>query len=94
MKLVLASKNPKKIRELNTILAQLGITDHKEAVCYPGCEVNMGSAIMETKPSLQDGKLITGASAGCAISFGLSLIRALRGEDAAKTIADQIVIRA
>jgi transcriptional regulator GlxA family with amidase domain len=54
----------------------------------------MGSAVIETKPSLQDGKLITGASAGCAVSFGLSLIRALRGEDAAKTIADQIVIRA
>ncbi len=77
-----------------TVLAELGITDGKHAVCYPGCESAMGSAIMEVKPSLQDGKLITGASAGCAVSFGLSLIRALRGEDAAKTIADQIVIRA
>ena len=77
-----------------TVLAELGITDGKHAVCYPGCEANMGSAIMEAKPSLQDGKLITGASAGCAVSFGLSLIRALRGEEVAKTIADQIVIRA
>ena len=76
-----------------TILADLGITDGKHAVCYPGCEENMGSAIMEEKPSLQDGKLITGASAGCAVHFGLSLIRALRGADAANTIADQIVIR-
>ncbi len=76
-----------------TVLAELGIAEGKHAVCYPGCEANMGSAIVEIKPSLQDGKLITGASAGCAISFGLSLIRALRGEDAAKTIADQIVIR-
>ena len=77
-----------------TVLADLGITNGKHAVCYPGCEEGMGNAIIETKSSLQDGKLITGASAGCAISFGLSLIRALRGEDAAKTIADQIVIRA
>ena len=76
-----------------TILADLGITNGKHAVCYPGCEKNMGSAIMEEKPSLQDGKLITGASAGCAVHFGLSLIRALRGADAANTIADQIVIR-
>ena len=76
-----------------TVLADLGITDGKHAVCYPGCEANMGSAIMETKPSLQDGKLITGTSAGCAIAFGLSLIRALKGEDAAQTIAEQIVIR-
>lgn len=76
-----------------TVLADLGITDGKHAVCYPGCEANMGSAIMETKPSLQDGKLITGTSAGCAIAFGLSLIRALKGEDTAQTIAEQIVIR-
>ena len=76
-----------------TVLADLGITDSKHAVCYPGCEEQMGSAIMENKPSLQDGKLITGTSAGCAVHFGLSLIRALRGENAAKTIADQIVIR-
>ena len=76
-----------------TILAQLGITDGRQAVCYPGCEANMGSAIMETKPSLQDGKLVTGTSAGCAIAFGLSLIRALKGENAAQTIAEQIVIR-
>ena len=76
-----------------TVLADLGITDGKHAVCYPGCEANMGSAIMETMPSLQDGKLITGTSAGCAIAFGLSLIRALKGEDAAQPIAEQIVIR-
>jgi 4-methyl-5(b-hydroxyethyl)-thiazole monophosphate biosynthesis len=77
-----------------TVLADLGITNGKHAVCYPGCEENMGSAIVEIKPCLQDGKLITGASAGCATQFGLSLIRALRGEDDAKTVADQIVIRA
>ena len=76
-----------------TVLADLGITDGKRAVCYPGCEENMGSAITENAPCLQDGKVITGASAGCAIPFGLALIRALRGEEIANTIADQIVIR-
>ena len=76
-----------------TILADLGITDGKCAVCYPGCEENMGSALMQVAPSFQDGKVITGASAGCAISFGLALIRALRGEAAADAIAKQIVIR-
>lgn len=76
-----------------TVLADLGITDGKRAVCYPGCEENMGSALTEIAPCLQDGKVITGASAGCAIPFGLALIRALKGEDAAKAIAKQIVIR-
>ena len=30
-----------------TVLADLGITNGKNAVCYPGCEKDMGSAIME-----------------------------------------------
>jgi putative intracellular protease/amidase len=40
-----------------------------------------------------DGKIITGTSAGTAVPFALALIEALRGAEAAKLIADQIVIR-
>jgi 4-methyl-5(b-hydroxyethyl)-thiazole monophosphate biosynthesis len=77
-----------------TVLADLGITDGKQATCYPGCEDGMGNAIMiENAPCTRDGKLITGTSAGCAIPFGLALIEALKGETTAKTIAQQIVIR-
>ena len=76
-----------------TILAQLGITDGKNATCYPGCEEQMGSANMVEAAAVTDGKVITGTSAGCAIPFGLSLIAALKGQDAADTIAKQIVIR-
>ena len=77
-----------------TVLADLGITAGKNATCYPGCENNMGSAqVHDDVPCVQDGKLITGASAGCAIPFGLQLISVLKGEEAAKTIARQIVIR-
>ena len=77
-----------------TVLADLGITDGKKATCYPGCESDMGNAVMqENAPCVTDGKLITGTSAGCAIPFGLALITALKGQDAAKTIAAQIVIR-
>ena len=77
-----------------TVLADLGITDGREATCYPGCERGMGSAKMIPGAAcVRDGKLITGTSAGCAIPFGLELIRALKGEEAAKTVAEQIVIR-
>ena len=77
-----------------TVLADLHITDGKRATCYPGCEEGMGSAIMaENAPCVTDGKIITGASAGCAIPFGLALVAALKGEDVASTIARQIVIR-
>lgn len=76
-----------------TILAALGITDGKNATCYPGCEEQMGSAKMVEAAAVTDGKVITGTSAGCAVPFGLALIAALKGQDAADAIAKQIVIR-
>ncbi len=76
-----------------TILAQLHITDGIPAVCYPGCEAEMGSAQMMDNPCVRQGKVITGTSAGCAVSFGLMLIEALKGEEAARQVEKQIVIR-
>lgn len=77
-----------------TVLADLGITDGKNATCYPGCEGGMGSAHMiPGAAAVQDGRLITGTSAGCAIPFGLKLIEALKGRETAEKIAAQIVIR-
>ena len=76
-----------------TILAGLHITDGIPAVCYPGCEDQMGDALMMEKACVRHGQVITAASAGCAIPFALELIRALRGDEAAQQIADQIVIR-
>jgi len=77
-----------------TVLADLGITDGKNITCYPGCETGCGSAnIIPDAASVRDGKLITGTSAGCVIPFGLALIEAIKGSDAANTVAQQIVIR-
>jgi 4-methyl-5(b-hydroxyethyl)-thiazole monophosphate biosynthesis len=76
-----------------TVLADLGITDGKNATCYPGCEGQMGTANMVEAAAVTDGKLITGTSAGCAIPFGLALIAALKGQEEADRIAQQIVIR-
>ena len=77
-----------------TVLADLGITDGKQATCYPGCESGMGNAITNSHAAyVRDGNLITGASAGCAIQFGLALVAALKGDSAAKDVETQIVIR-
>lgn len=77
-----------------TVLADLGITDGKNATCYPGCEGQMNTAkMLSGKAVVRDGKVITGTSAGCAVAFGLELIAALQGEEAAKKIETQIVIR-
>ena len=77
-----------------TVLADLGITNGRQATCYPGCESAMADAIMVPNTAcVRDSKLITGTSAGCAIPFGLQLIEALKGREVADTIAQQIVIR-
>ncbi len=75
-----------------TVLASLGITDGKNAVCYPGCEKDMGNAKMVTAPCVRSGQVITGTSAGCAVPFGLMLVAALKGQAEADRIAKQIVI--
>ena len=77
-----------------TVLTDLGITDGKNATCYPGCVDGMGSAkVAKDKAFVVDGRLITGTSAGCAVKFSLALVAILCGIDKANEIADQIVIR-
>ena len=77
-----------------TVLADLGITNHKNATCYPGCETGMGCANMVANAAaVRDGNIITGTSAGTAIPFGLALIETLKGSEVAASIAKQIVIR-
>lgn len=77
-----------------TVLSDLGITDGLKATCYPGQEQNMGSAIVDADAAyVVSGKLITGASAGCAVPFGLALVEALKGRETAEKIKTQIVIR-
>ena len=77
-----------------TVLADLHITDGKRVTCYPGCEKQMGEAnYVSDAAAIRDGKVITGTSAGCATTFALELIAALKGQDAADAIAKQIVIR-
>ena len=76
-----------------TVLAELGIIGTKKATCYPGCEGGMADATVVEAACVAEGKLITGASAGCAIPFALALIEALKGKEVATQIEKQIVIR-
>ena len=77
-----------------TVLADLGLLTGRRATCYPGQIPNMKDAVVvENAACVTDGKIITGTSAGTAVPFALALIEALKGPDAAKAIANQIVIR-
>ena len=74
-----------------TILAKLGITDGRQATCYPGMEGQMGGAQMQPCGTVRDGKVLTGRAAGSAEEFGLMLLAALKGEAAAEKVAGEIV---
>ena len=77
-----------------TVLADLGLLSGVRATCYPGQIPNMKDALVaENAACVTDGKVITGTSAGTAVPFALALIEALKGTEAARVIADQIVIR-
>jgi len=77
-----------------TILAMLGITDGKKATCYPGCEPDMGTALMQKDAQVvADGRVITGQAAGAAAAFGLKLVEVLCGRAAAERVKAGMVIR-
>lgn len=77
-----------------TILAHLGILDRRRAVCYPGMEEEMGSAVVQKGARVvADGRIITGEAAGSAFDFGLALVEALRGAEAARRVRHEVHYR-
>ena len=60
----------------------------KHAVCFPGFEEYLTGAILPTDRTrvITDGRIITAAGMGVALEFGLALVRALKGEEAAEAL--------
>lgn len=70
-----------------TVLAGLGLLEGRAAVCYPGMEDMMGNADVKAgSPVVVDGNFITGEGPGSAFPFGLKLVEALCGADAAARV--------
>ena len=77
-----------------TVLASLGITDGRRAVCYPGMEGEMGQACMQPGATVAvDGNVVTGLAAGAAFDFGLKLVELLRGAAAAEEVRHAVHYR-
>lgn len=77
-----------------TILAYLGILDRRKAVCYPGLEPEMGSAVVqEGRTVVADGRIITGQAPGAAFEFGLKLVEALKGAQAVARLQEDLHYR-
>lgn len=73
-----------------TLLARAGIIGPgNDAVCYPGMEGEMtqvGVTAREEASVVVDDRLITGRAPGSAIDFGLELLEALKGPEAAEQV--------
>ena len=74
-----------------TLLAHLGLLDRRSAVCYPGMEGEMGSAVVQKgAPVVADGHIITGEAAGSSFPFGLKLVEVLKGAEAARQVCHAV----
>ncbi|MCM1076257.1 MAG: DJ-1/PfpI family protein [Bacteroides sp.] len=76
------------------VLAPLGILEGYDATCYPGFEegLNAGGAHHKNQRVVVDRNVITANGPSSAIPFALSIIEALKGQDAADNIASQILL--
>ena len=65
------------------ILGKRDILWGKRAICFPGFEDYLHGATLAAERVVRDGRIITGAGMGVALDFGLALVAALRGKEAA-----------
>ena len=67
------------------VLGKRGYLAGKRATCFPGFESYLEGADVGGKV-IRDGKVITAAGMGVAVEFGLALVAALKGKDAADAL--------
>ncbi|MBQ9098432.1 MAG: DJ-1/PfpI family protein [Clostridia bacterium] len=73
------------------VLGHRGLLEGKTAICYPGFEKELTGATISDKKVVRDGKIITAAGMGVALEFGLELVKALKGEEAAKALRTAVL---
>ena len=73
------------------VLGHRGLLEGKCATCYPGFEQELTGATLAQQRVVRDGKIITAAGMGVATEFGLALVAALKGEEAASELRRAIL---
>ncbi len=73
------------------ILGKLGLLEGKNATCYPGFEEHLTGATL-SDGVVRDGNVITACGMGVAQQFGLAIVEALLGADAANAIQNAILL--
>jgi len=68
------------------ILGRRGLLAGLEAICFPGFEDELKGAELSASRVVRDGRVITAAGMGVALDFGLALVAALKGDEAARNL--------
>ncbi len=75
------------------VLGRRGLLAGKRAICFPGFEEYLTGAILPTDGTrvVRDGRIITAKGMGVALDFGLALVAALEGEEAADALRASVL---
>ncbi len=72
------------------ILGKRGLLDGRKAACFPGFEGYLTGAEVGGRVAA-DGRFITACGVGAALEFGLALVEALHGKDAADALGKAVL---
>lgn len=76
-----------------SVLGHAGMLQGKKAVCFPGFEGELKGAALSEEGVCCDGNIITAKGMGVSLPFGLALLAALRGKDAAEKVRVSVQCR-
>ena len=70
-----------------------GILQGRRFTCFPGLEAKVSGAAFSPERVVVDGNLITSRAAGTSGEFAFAVVRELLGEDAARELAEKVLLR-
>ena len=70
------------------VISQLEGLEGRKVTCFDGFEgyLEAKGAVFTGEPAVRDGRIITGRSAGHAVSFGLEILKAICGDEKAEQV--------
>ncbi len=75
-----------------SVLGENGILQGRKATCYPGFEEQCRGAEISDEKVVKDGNIITSKGPGTAFLFAVELLRALKGDEAADSVAQGLIL--
>jgi len=69
-----------------SVLGGLGLLNGKRATCFPGYEGKLTGAVVTGAAAEEDGRIITGKSAGCVFDFALTVLAYLQGKETSENV--------